>query len=312
MQDKAKKARLALCCIIKVFVVRGYHTIKKSNEVGYDMRCIHVREAYIRLIISHLRHSIILVFIFLVCSTRCYAYSFPATLATFSKGEIITIQINGSAQPPGFSPALLTLHVNDTVAFINHALPAKSYTLSADDGSFSSPPIPSGGQWTITFHTLGSHTYRDASSVSTMVGELIVVDKSIHLLPTPDPLVEATVMAYIKNRQNPPDTIIITTHKHATTSSSDSLIPMIILIVGISISTTLLSILGITFYRRHRQRMRNIDEDLDDEITLADDDTSNERIQQIRTIIDNARKKLQTFPPFKAGKLEDDDDNDNY
>jgi plastocyanin len=272
------------------------------------MRCIHAREAYIRLINSHLRHSIILVFIFLVCSTRCYAYSFPGALATFSKGEIITIQINGSAQPPGFSPAFLTLHVNDTVAFINHALPAKSYTLSADDGSFSSPSIPSNGQWTITFHTLGSHTYRDTSSASTMVGELMVVATNVHLLATPDPLVEATVITFIKNGQNPPDTIIITTHKHATTSSSGSLIPMLILVVGISISATLLTILGITLYRRHRQRMHSVEEDLDDEITLADDDAiSSEHIQQIRTIIDNARKKLQAYPPFKPGKSDDDD-----
>ena len=278
------------------------------------MRYIHTREAYIRLIISHLHYSAIIVFISLVCSTRCYAYSFPITpTAAFSKEDLVTIQINGSTQPPGFSPAFLTLHINDKVVFINHALPARSYTLTADDGSFSSPPIPSGGQWAITFHTLGSHTYRDTSSLSTMVGELLVVATNIHLLATPDPLVEATVITFIKNGQNPPDTIIITTPKHATPSSSGSLIPMLILIVGITISATLLSILGITLYRRHRQRMRSIDEDLDDEITLSDDDAiSGEHIKQIRTIIGNAKKKLQTYPPFKAGKSEDDDDDDDY
>ncbi len=278
------------------------------------MRYIHTREVYIRLIISHLRYSTLIVFIFLVCSTRCYAYSFPVTpTAAFSEEDIVTIQINGPTQPPGFSPAFLTLHINDKVVFINHTLPPRSYTLTADDGSFSSPPIPSGGQWTITFHTLGSHTYRDTSSSSTMVGELLVVAKNIYLLATPDPFVEATVITFIKNGQNPPDIIIITTHKHAITSASGSLIPMLILVVGITISATLLSILGFTFYRRHRQRVRSIDEDLDDELTLSDDDTaSGEHIQQIRTIIGNAKKKLQTYPPFKDGKSEDDDDNDDY
>ena len=313
MKNEAQKACFALSCIIKVFIVKGYHTIKKSNKVGHDVKCIHPREVYIRLILSHLHHSIILVFVFLVCGTHCYAYSLPNTLATFSKEEIITVQINGPVQPPGFSPAFLTLHINDTVLFINHALPARSYTLSADDGSFSSPAIPSGGSWTITFHTLGSHTYRDASAASTMVGELMVVAKNVHLLATPDPLVEATVTTFIKNGQNPPDTIIITTQKHATNSSSGSLIPMLILVVGISISATLLSILGITLYRRRQQHIHSVEEDLDDEITLADDDAiSSEHIQQIRTIIDNARKKLQTYPPFKPGKSEDDDDKDDY
>jgi plastocyanin len=273
------------------------------------MRCIHTRKVHIRLIISHLHYSIIMVFVFLVCSIHCYAAPFPGATAAFSKEEIVTVQINGQAQPPGFSPAFLTLHINDKVVFINHALPARSYTLSADDGSFSSPPIPSGGWWTITFHTLGSHTYRDTSSTSTMVGELLVVDKTIHLLATPDPFVEATVITFIKNGQNPPDTIIITTHKHGTASSSDSLIPMVILIVGISISATLLSILGITFYRRRQQRTLSTDENLDDELTIVDDDAvGSDHIQQIHTLIDNAKKKWQTYLPFKAGKSEDDDD----
>src|SRR5450631_1045541 len=110
MKNEAQKARLALCCIMEVFMVRGHHTIQKSNKVGYDMRCIHTCEVYIRFVISHLHYSTIIFFIFLVCSTHCYAYSFSVTpTAGFSKEEIVTIQINGPTQPPGFSPAFLTL-----------------------------------------------------------------------------------------------------------------------------------------------------------------------------------------------------------
>lgn len=277
------------------------------------MKYIHTHKIYICLIISHLHYSIIIVFFFLFCSTRCYAVSLPGTLAIHSKEDVIIVQINGPTQPPGFSPALLTVHVNDKVVFINHTLPARSYTLSADDGSFSSPPIPAGGQWAITFHALGSHTYRDTSATSTMIGELMVVAKNIHLLATPDPLVEATAITFIKNGQNPPDTIIIPTHKHAATSPSSSFIPMLILVVGITISAIVLSFLGIIFYRRWRQRALSMDEDLEDDITISDDDdASSEHMQQIRMIIDNAKKKLQTYPPFKAGKSEDDDDYDDF
>jgi plastocyanin len=261
-------------------------------------------------IIPRLHYSIITVFVFLACSTQGYAASFPGTRATHSKKESITVQINGPTQPPGFSPAFLTLHVNDTVVFINHALPPASYTLSADDGSFSSPPIPSGEQWAITLHTPGAHTYRDTSATPTMIGELMVVATNIHLLATPDPFVEATAITFIKNRQSPPNTFIIKTQKHAKPSSAGSLIPMLILIVGITIS---ISILGIVYYRRQRQRARSIDEDLDYELTISDDDDiSSEHMQQIRSIIDNAKKKLQTYPPFKAGKSEDNADNDDY
>lgn len=280
------------------------------------MRYIHKCEVHIRFLTSHFHYSTIIASVFLTCSTLFYAYSFSfpdALAAAFSEEEIVTVQINGQAQPPGFSPAFLTLNVNETVMFINHAFPARSYTLTADDGSFSSPPIPPGGQWTITFHSPGSHTYRGTSATQTMVGELLVVDKSVHLLATPDPFVEATVVALIKNGQNPPDTIIIATRKHLATSSSGSLIPLIILIIGISVSITLLSILGIVYYRRYRQRTIVTDEDLlkpEDDIDNEDDATS-KHIQQVRTIIANLKKKVQTYYPFKARASSDDEDDDD-
>jgi len=274
------------------------------------MRCIHIHKTYIYAIFSHLHHVSLMVFVFLICSTHSYAAALPGASTAHPKAEIVTIQIGGP--PPGFSPAFLTLHVNDKVVFVNHAFPARSHTLSANDGSFSSPPIPAGGQWAITFHAPGSHTYRDTSATSTMIGELMVVAQNIQLLATPDPLVEATAITFIRNGKNPPDTITIRTYKHAIASSSSSLIPRLILIVGITMSVILLCFLGIIFYRRRKQRARSIDEDLDDDVTILDDDDRNERMQQIRTIVDNARKKLQTYPPFKGAKSEEEDDYDDF
>ena len=268
------------------------------------MRCTTIRMPHRDHPASHLHYSIILTVVFLVCSTLCYTYSFFAVLpVAFSKAEPITVQINGLAQPPGFSPALLTVHINETVVFINHAFPARSYTLKADDGSFSSPPIPTGGQWAITFHAPGSHTYRDTSSAQTMVGELLVVDKSIQLLPTPNPFVEATVIALIKNGQSPPNTIIIATHKHST-STSGSLIPLIILVIGISVSITLLAILGIIYYRRYQQRAIVANEDMVEQ-------EKSERIQHIRATIDTLKKKIQVQAhSLRMKKNGDDEDED--
>jgi hypothetical protein len=224
------------------------------------------------------------------------------------------VQINGQAQPPGFTPALLTVHINETVMFINHASPAQSYTLRADDGSFSSPAIPAGGSWAITFHTPGSHTYRDTSAATTMIGELLVVAKGVSLLATPNPFVEATVTSLIKNGQTPPDTIIIATPARAI-PPANSLIPLIILVVGISISVTLLSVLGITYYKRYRQRVAahatSDDEDALPDSKDDDDDTdSHARIQQIRSVMDNVKQKIQAHSHLLRRKTRDDDDDD--
>src|SRR5579863_1259998 len=89
-----------------------------------------------------------------------------------AQGESFTVQITGTAQPPGFTPALLTLHVYDTVVFVNHAIPATTYAITADDGSFSSPAIAPGDQWSTTFVNVGAHDYHESSSTQRMVGEL--------------------------------------------------------------------------------------------------------------------------------------------
>jgi plastocyanin len=109
-----------------------------------------------------------------------------------ARGDTITVQINGTAQAPGFFPDFLTLHVNDTVVFINQALPSSKYAISADDGSFASPVIAPGGRWSYTFVDKGAHVYRETTYPQHMVGELLVVDSAVRLLPTPNPFAEAT------------------------------------------------------------------------------------------------------------------------
>jgi hypothetical protein len=88
--------------------------------------------------------------------------------------------------------------------FVNSAYPASSYTLSADDGSFSSPPIGPGGQWKVTFISKGAHIYRDVTSPQRMVGELLVVDSSVGLLPTPLSIYRSHRSSSNQRQEKPP------------------------------------------------------------------------------------------------------------
>jgi hypothetical protein len=68
----------------------------------------------------------------------------------WAAGNTITVHITGTKHPPGFRPFLVTVHINDTIAFLNDAQPAATYRLAADDQSFASPPIGPGQQWSVT------------------------------------------------------------------------------------------------------------------------------------------------------------------
>ncbi len=138
-------------------------------------------------------------------------------------GEAVTIHILGSAQPPGFFPALLTVHVYDTVIFNNQASPTSSFSIVADDGAFSSPAIAPGKQWIVTFNTPGEHEYHPSTKVSRMVGVIIVVPNSVSLLATPAPGSEATVLALIKAGKTPPDTLIVPSPTPAPTHTQSAL-----------------------------------------------------------------------------------------
>ncbi len=121
--------------------------------------------------------------------------------SVLAQENTVTIHITGPSYPPGFSPAFFSVHVNDTVVFLNDASPAATFTLVADDNSFSSPPIAPGQQWSMTFSEPGAHEYRDLTYRSQMVGFLNVVASSVTLASTPAPGAVATEIAKIKAQQ---------------------------------------------------------------------------------------------------------------
>src|SRR5882724_13509968 len=109
----------------------------------------------------------------------CILLFAPWSVVQARKSETVTVQINGSKRPPGFSPAFLTIHVNEIVVFVNHAFPKNEYSVVAVDGSFSSPPIPADQRWTVSFTSPGTHEYRSQSAPAQMVGVLLVVNADV-------------------------------------------------------------------------------------------------------------------------------------
>jgi plastocyanin len=159
-------------------------------------------------------------------------------------GNTLTIHILGASNPPGFSPALLSVHVNDTVVFLNDASPAATYSVVADDQSFASPPIAPGQQWTITFTQPGAHEYHDPAYASQMVGELLVVASSVSLAPSPIPGGVETEIAQDKPQAT-----------QAAQSSPTSSLPFGLIVGGLSGVVLILGIV-LFFVIRSRQRQK--------------------------------------------------------
>lgn len=198
-------------------------------------------------------------------------------------GETVTIYITGSTQPPGFLPALLTIHVYDTVIFINQTSPASSFSIVADDGAFSSPAIALGKQWILTFNTPGEHEYHTSTHSSRMVGVIIVVPNSVSLLPTPAPGIEATVVALVKAGKMPPDTLIVATPTPVPTQTQAALATSLFggrLLPILFIAGAIIALLGLAtgslyLFRLLRRRLQKRDEnnkDNDEEDEEEDDD----------------------------------------
>ena len=247
----------------------------------------------------------------LFCFTVVSLFASPAThmLASSSaRGDTIFVQINGVSQVPGFFPDLLTLHGNDTVVFINQAQPARNCTLNADDGSFSSPVIPSGGRWSFTFVSKGAHVYRDTTYPERMVGELLVVDRAVHLLPTPNPLIQATVIAAIRNGQSPPDTLNLPAR--ASTAPASSPMPLILLLIGISGALIVLGAVGFAFYQRYQQRSATLSNEDEEEGTGPLSGVSG-TVEQARELVSALRQKVQSLPSLRHRHENDDDEDDD-
>lgn len=239
-------------------------------------------------------------------------FLFPQRAAAI--GETTFVQINGPTQPPGFSPALLTIHMYDTVIFVNRTNTA--YAITSTDGSISSPEIPAGQQWRDTFSVLGGHEYHSSEAPQRMVGEILVVADSVSLLPTPVPQIEATVVTLIKAGKHPPDIIVlpvattpVVKHKATVSILNTFLSPLILSIAGGVLFALVLIFSGILLYRRHAKRARD-EEEMD---TLIEEIVPKPVVPKLLKASVEPAVPVKKRRPILAGfhwkrKHEDDDD----
>lgn len=237
-------------------------------------------------------------------------FLFPYNVAAI--GETTIVQITGPAQPPGFTPALLTIHEYDTVIFVNKS--STAYALTAPDGSFSSPTIPIGQQWRVTFGSLGAHEYHANESPQHMVGEILVVANTITLLPTPIPQVEATALAIIKAGKHPPDTIVLPTTqepspKHRTNIQHANMFlsPLVLSIAGGILLLLILIFMSVVLLRRHRKRQRE-EEEMD---TLVEEIVPKLIAQKaLPTTTNRPKKRRPLLAGLRRRHTDEDDDMD--
>ncbi len=251
--------------------------------------------------------------IFLVLFLLCTGIFFFFPQHAAALGETTTVQING--QPPSFSPALLTIHLYDTVIFLNHT--NTSYTITSDDGSISSPAIPAGQQWRVTFSSSGGHSYHTMEAPQRMIGEILVVANTVSLLPTPVPQVEATVVTLIKAGKHPPDVIIlpVTTpqvakHKVLTPTLNTFLSPLNLSIGGGVLLALALLFLGIMLYRRHKKRMRE-EEEMDTLLEEIVPTSISAKPQKVHEEVNPKKRRLLPAGfSWKRARFHEDDDDD--
>jgi plastocyanin len=200
---------------------------------------------------------------------------------TKAAGETATIVIQGATAPPGFLPSFLTVHIYDTIVFVNHSSPPANYAVSASDGSFSSPAIAPDQQWKVAFTTIGVHEFYSVSAPQRMVGELLVVDNAVSLLPTAVPFVSATAIALIQAGHVPPDDLLMAAAtptsitKQAVKKTSATALPLYVPIALALMGVLLLSVLayllsrGRSHFMFHKRRSLTEEEDEDD-MTLSE------------------------------------------
>lgn len=164
----------------------------------------------------------------------------------------ITIEITGIASPPGFLPALLSVHVHDTVVFLNDANPAATYSVAATDQSFASPPIAPGQQWATTFTTPGVYDYTDPAHASQMYGELVVAPASVQLLPTPQPGAVATALA--QDQGTPAPTPATTATSLLPPAQRTPLLPLLLGGLGGLVGVIIIVLLVVQFRSRRRHK----------------------------------------------------------
>ncbi len=174
-------------------------------------------------------HFYVAISLSLVTATNFFTASgVPATTTTTNDAPTV-ILITGALRPPGFTPSILTVHVNQSIVFINSAYPTDTFTIVANDNSFSSPAIAPQQQWTTSFAQTGSYSYHESSHPTSMVGTIFVVTSSVHLIQPVSPATQQTAINNIRNQQ------ITSSGQHSTSGIFVWIIvALVILAIGVS------------------------------------------------------------------------------
>ena len=210
------------------------------------------------------------------------------TQRAMATGSSVVVTISGPTGQEVLSPALLTIHIYDTIIFVNQStLP---YAVAADDNSFSSPAILHNQQWSTTSGILGAHSYHASLPTSnttgataatatigatstTIMGEILVVADNIALLPTPQPQIEATALAIIESGKHPPDviqlpvaTMPVTGHHVPTIKSLQTQLLSLPVLAGAGGMLIMIIVLIIVLSRRKRRTKHDDDDFMDDDL----------------------------------------------
>ena len=223
-----------------------------------------------------MRFSLFALLVLIASVTMLLAGQTQQAMAT---GESVVVTLSGSPGQMDISPSLLTIHIYDTVIFVNQS--ATPYAVAADDTSFSSPPIAHNQQWSTTFSILGAHSYHTTSATSSNVmaiGEILVVADNVALLPTPQPQIEATALAIIQAGKHPPDviqlpttsTIVPGSHSHPQQRLQAWLLSFPALAIVGSILAFFIFLAVLLIVRSRRKRRTTLDDDEWTDDTFSD------------------------------------------
>ena len=166
-------------------------------------------------------------------------------------GASYTIKITGPSSYPGFSPSTLAVHVGDQVTFVNGdtSQSASTYTVVADDGSFTSNPITPGGSWTYQATSDGAVNYHELSNPTTCFGLLMIFPADVSFLSTPSASQEQQILTSLTAGGQPQPVA----HKPASAPASHRTLP-IGLLVGFIVALAVIGFFAALFVRGRSKR----------------------------------------------------------
>jgi len=77
-----------------------------------------------------------------------------------TQAQVVQVSINAEG-PNYFDPPTVIVSAGSIVRWTNTDTQDSPRVLKADNGAFTSPPIPPGGSWQYTFSTPGNYQYHD-------------------------------------------------------------------------------------------------------------------------------------------------------